>query len=104
MYVRTGHNNGRNLPCFWPLGKLLEQLVAAQTGQMDVKNDQIGGLLVDRAKRRPAIGGVDGVETGHPQHAAIQLREIAVVFHEENAFPMTRPHAGVSYNFYSRLN
>jgi hypothetical protein len=104
IYVAAGHNNGRDLPRFGTRGKLVEQLVAAQTGQMDVEHDQVGPFFVNRAQRGPSVGDVRRLETGHPQHAAIQPREIDVVLDEENPFAGSSDHVDPIYNFHSGPN
>jgi hypothetical protein len=49
---------------------------------VDVENDEIRQVFVDRAKRRPPVDHMNRFETGQSQNASIQLRERHIVFHE----------------------
>ena len=51
IYVATRYNNGRNMPRVRARRELVQQLIAAKARQVNVEDDQIRTIEIDRAKR-----------------------------------------------------
>jgi len=96
VYVGPGHNNGRNLPRFWSLGHFREKFVSAKPGQMDVEDNQIREAFVHRTESGPPVDDVYRLETRHPQHPAIEVRQGDVIFDEKNEPAPSHDHAALT--------
>ncbi len=61
---------------------------AAEAGEEEVEDDEIGRSLVDPHQRFQAIAGFDHVVAGQCERRAEQTPQIVVVLHDEDRLPV----------------